>query len=127
MTKHTDARLEVKQSFYLYFPGDQFSAAEMKSCNTVPADRAGEHEANALRLAASWNACADIPTEILATDGFSVMEALRQREALLAACERLSADITRYLERGGSLTPTEAESVRLLNEAIALCRPEEPR
>lgn len=76
-----------------------------------------EAAANAARIAACVNACAGIPTEILATDGFSVVEALRHRDALLAAAERIAADMSRHVEHGGHLTDREAESLRLLTEA----------
>jgi hypothetical protein len=49
---------EVRWGYYVHVPGDPFSLATVVSCQTVPADRREEHEANARLIA---HAREDVP------------------------------------------------------------------
>lgn len=63
MSNHTPGEWKVRGDFHIGIEGDPFSLAEVKSCNTVPADKVEEHKANARLIAAAPDllaACAGI-------------------------------------------------------------------
>jgi hypothetical protein len=71
--QHTPGRLNVKRgqfgsSVFVIYGADGFPIVQTIS-NSSPEGmeraRRGEHEANARRLAAAWNACLHIPIEVL--------------------------------------------------------------
>lgn len=99
MKKHTAGPWEVRQSFYVGVPGDPFSLAEVKSCNTVPADDVEQHEANARLIASApclLAACKSardfvanlrVPQDITQA-AWQVMQGSRVLDALNAAIAR---------------------------------------
>lgn len=56
-----------------------------------------DHEANARRLVACWNACEDVPIELLEEHTAPFSELRAQRDELLAALERAERKLSAYV------------------------------
>lgn len=92
MTKHTPGPWMVGNRFYVYAPGDPFSLAEVKCCNTVPALDVETHEANARLISASPDllaACIEV------ANAMDILGAANYSDETRAARQQVAAAIAK--------------------------------
>ena len=91
---HTPGRLTVRGGYSIYADDGKTPVADTCLTNSIPTN----DEANARRLVAAWNACEGLHTESLERNeplGDQLVDALNQRDELLAALKLAHKELTR--------------------------------
>jgi hypothetical protein len=91
---HTPGRLTVRGGYSIYADDGKTPVADTCLTNSIPTN----DEANARRLVAAWNACEGLHAESLERNeplGDQLVDALNQRDELLAALKLAHKELTR--------------------------------